>query len=208
VGLLTREGYTIESVRSHVDDPDPDTSPARRGRPLFSRDCPEYSVTTPTGGTLLVLVNHLKSQSWTSGDPDPLRRRQAERVRAIVDERLAAGVGHLAVIGDLNRHPAHESLAPLVGPGAPLVDAFGLDVFDDGGRPGTFQACGETQRLDYLLLSPALAAAVTAGGVFRKGLWGNPKNKSRPKAWACYDEIDTGARSASDHAAVWVDVTL
>ena len=82
---MTGDGYPIASIRSHVDDPDPERPAAR----LFSRDCPVYEVRTPSGATLWVLVNHLKSQSWTSGDPDPLRRRQAPAVRG--DLRGAAG---------------------------------------------------------------------------------------------------------------------
>jgi len=47
-----------------------------------------------------------------------------------------------------------------------------------GPRPGTFEACSLANRLDYILLSPELAALVTAGGINRMGLWGNPKNKT------------------------------
>ena len=47
----------------------------------------------------------------------------------------------------------------------PLVDAYGLGVFDVGPRPGTFEACSLANRPDYVLLSPELAALVTAGGI-------------------------------------------
>jgi hypothetical protein len=45
VGLLTKARYEITRIRSHVDDAD------SRGT-IFSRDCPEYTVTTPNGSTL------------------------------------------------------------------------------------------------------------------------------------------------------------
>jgi hypothetical protein len=38
VGVMTRSGYEITDVRSHVDDTD------AQG-PVFSRDCPEYTIT-------------------------------------------------------------------------------------------------------------------------------------------------------------------
>jgi hypothetical protein len=46
--------------------------------------------------------------------------------------------------------------------------------------------------------------------VFRKGLWGNPKNKNPPKpeVWEIYPEITASQHAASDHAAVWVDLDL
>ncbi|GAA2636092.1 hypothetical protein GCM10010399_81230 [Dactylosporangium fulvum] len=107
-------------------------------------------------------------------------------------------------------------LEALLGAGTPLVDAYGLDAFaglfdpkdQRRERPGTFQSCALANRLDYILLSPELAARVTAGGVFRKGLWGNPENRNPPKHWEVYGEIDAGRHAASDHAAVWIDVDL
>ena len=211
VGLFCVTGIEIDWVRSHVDVPDPAT-----GRRLFSRDCPVYRLLLPSGAELYVLLNHLKSQSFTSGDPDPLRTRQAGEVRAIYDRLRAAGAEHVAVVGDFNKRPDHASLRPLLGPGSPLVDAYALPAFSglydpldrDRERPGSFQSCTIGNRLDYILLSPELAARVTGGGVFRRGLWGTPSNVKRPRLWDAYPEI-TGARhAASDHGAVWVEADL
>ena len=58
VGLMTREGFPIGPMRSHVDDY------AENGEPIFSRDCPEFSVTTPAGNSLIVMVNHFKSKGY------------------------------------------------------------------------------------------------------------------------------------------------
>jgi hypothetical protein len=49
-----------------------------------------------------VLLNHPKSQSFAGGNPDPLRRLQAERVRKIYDDLRAGGSG---------RPTAHERSA-------------------------------------------------------------------------------------------------
>jgi endonuclease/exonuclease/phosphatase family metal-dependent hydrolase len=206
VGLMTGDGYPIASIRSHVDDVDPEVPGAR----LFSRDCPVYEVRTPSGETLWVLVNHLKSQSWTSGDPDPLRRRQAARVAAVYEELLAAGAEHVAVVGDLNKAPPPRftSLEPLFGPESSLVDSATLPGYRSGPRPGTFQSCGERNRLDYILLSPALAERMTGGGIVRRGLWGGARNKNPPRQWDIYPQIHRVEHSASDHALIYVDLDL
>ena len=59
VGLLAKQGYEIDRIRSHIDDRDAE-------RVVFSRDCPEFTVRTPTGQRLVVLVNHFKSKGYGS----------------------------------------------------------------------------------------------------------------------------------------------
>ncbi|MGH9114164.1 MAG: endonuclease/exonuclease/phosphatase family protein [Acidimicrobiales bacterium] len=211
VGILCDPEIEVVSIRSHVDTPDPASTTGRR---LFSRDCPVYRLLLPGGDDVFVLLNHLKSQSFTFGNPDPLRSRQSAEVRNIYDGVRAEGAELVVVMGDLNKGPTtdtppqHPTLEPLLGPGSPLVDAFTLGEFDAGPRPGTFQSCGVRNRLDYILLSEELAARVTAGGVFRKGLWGTPTNVNPPADWDVYPEITAARHAASDHAAVWVDLAL
>jgi endonuclease/exonuclease/phosphatase family metal-dependent hydrolase len=218
VGLLCTAAVEVDWVRSHVDVPDPATP----GKRLFSRDCPLYKLRLPGGADLYLLLNHLKSQSFSSGDPDPLRTRQSTEVRAIYDRLRAGGAEYVAVLGDFNKGPdradpkKHPTLEALLGSGSPLVSAYDLDgfgeLFDpkdtDRERGGSFQSCTLSNRLDYILLSPELAAKVTAGGVFRKGLWGNPGNKQPPKLWTVYPEITAAKHAASDHGAVWIDLDL
>ncbi|ABD12585.1 hypothetical protein ThrDRAFT_04225 [Frankia casuarinae] len=206
VGLLAKPGHTIGSIVSHVDDPDP----ARPDRPLFSRDCPAYELHTPAGNTIWVLPNHLKSQSWTSGNPDPLRRRQAHRVAEIYTALRDAGARYIAVVGDLNKPPppAFPSLEPLLGPDSPLVDAASRAGFDTGPRPGTFQSCTARNRLDYILLSPDLADRMTGGQIVRTGLWGDPDNKHPSAQWVIHPKITRADQAASDHAALYVDLDI
>ena len=77
--LLTRDGFEIASIRSNVDAVDAQGV-------IFSRDCPQYEVHTPSGVVLHVLVNHFKSQSGGGG---PKRKRLATKVRRIVDGLVA-----------------------------------------------------------------------------------------------------------------------
>ena len=210
VGLMTAPDIEIASVRSHVDDPDP-----AGDRPLFSRDAPVFHLVTPSGDDLWVAVSHLKSQSFTGGvNPDPLRTRQSGRLADIYRDLRAEGATNVVVMGDFNKGPTtddpprHPTLEALFADDIDLIDAASLQAFDPGPRPGTFQGCSVRQRLDYILLSPELAVRVTDGGVFRDGLWGNPKNKNPPTAWAVYPEITRSVHAASDHGLIWVDVAL
>jgi endonuclease/exonuclease/phosphatase family metal-dependent hydrolase len=200
VGLITKPGFVIEHIRSNVDLED-------NVGIVFSRDCPQYEVRTPGGNHIHVLVNHFKSQSGGGGDK---RLRQAKAVRAIVDGLVAQGK-HVVVLGDLNEGPRTgttqaANLAPLYSNNSPLVDCWSLANFDDGGRPGSYDSCGLSNRLDYIFLSPSLAPKVHKAGVFRKGLWGGRKTK--PDKWTVYPEMLEAVHQASDHACLWVEVDL
>lgn len=200
VGIMTKAGYPIRSIRSHVDDTDEQGT-------VFSRDCAHYEIETPGGTILNLLVNHFKSQSGGGG---ARRRRQAVAVRRIAGELVDAGK-HVLVAGDLNEgqpaldQPA-ENLRPLFDPDGPLVSCYQLDGFDTGPRPGTFDSCGIRNRLDYLLLSHGLRPAFTGGTVFRTGLWGS--RTTRPEAWHTYPEMTTQVHQASDHAAITITLDL
>lgn len=62
--------------------------------------------------------------------------------------------------------------------------------------------------MDYILVSPQLAALVSAGSINRKGLWGNPKNKKPPRDWEIFPPITAAVHAPSDHAAVWIEFEL
>ncbi|OLF54761.1 endonuclease/exonuclease/phosphatase family protein [Pseudomonas chlororaphis] len=198
VGLMTAEGYPIGQMRSHVDDA------GANGELIFSRDCAQFQIPLPSGKQLLVLVNHLKSKGFGSLAASAQKRQaQAERIKAIYQALVAQGEAYIAVVGDFNDTPDSAPLAPLL-QGTDLKDAFTHAAFDDGGFPGTFDSCKAANKIDYLLLSPALFATVTAGGVWRKGMWPG----SKPKRWDVYPELDKKENAGSDHAAVWVDLNL
>ena len=198
VGLMTSQAHPIGLVRSHVDDRD------AQGKPIFSRDCPEYGVELPGGKTLWVLVNHLKSKGFGKpADNDARRLAQARRVKAIYEARVAQGDDLVAVVGDLNDTPSSQPLQPLLA-NTDLKDAFDHPAFDNGGFPGTYGLCNASNKIDYLLLSPKLWQAVTAGGVQRQGMWPG----SKPVRWQVYPELTAAKHAASDHAALWVDLQL
>ena len=115
-----------------------------------------------------------------------------------------AGIGNIAVCGDFNDTPDSAPLQPLLGAGSDLQDISTHPSFDDGGRPGTFANGTKSNKIDYILLSPALFAKVKAGGIFRKGVWGG-KNGT---LWPIYPEIKSASQAASDHAAIWAEIDV
>jgi endonuclease/exonuclease/phosphatase family metal-dependent hydrolase len=197
VGLMTRAGYEITSIRSHVDDT------VQVGR-IFSRDCPEYVIQTPRGARLVLLVNHLKSKGFGStDDSNKKRKRQANQVKEIYDRLVSSGEQNIVVLGDFNDTPSSAQLRPLL----KQTDLKGISThpfFTDDGRPGTFKNGTKNEKLDYLLLSPTLFGKVIGGGVFRTGVWGG-KNGT---LWPIYSTMTKPIHAASDHAAIYADINI
>lgn len=197
VGLMTKSGVDIGGIVSHVDD-------SVDGRRIFSRDCPEFTVRVGDE-RLLILVNHFKSKGFGSQAASNARRQaQAARVREIYDLRRAEGVKAIAIVGDFNDTPASGPLRPLLGDGSDLRDITEHARFVGDGRAGTFGNGTAANKIDYLLLSPYLFERVTAGGFWRKGVWGGKHGTLFPH----YDEMTSSAHAASDHAAIWADIEL
>jgi hypothetical protein len=204
VGLMTKGGFDIGLMQSHIHDLKPD------GFPVFSRDCPEYAVNTPSGELIWMMPNHFKSK-FGGNDPASIAKRNAQAARtAQIYERLRADdQDNIVVLGDLNDTPDSEPLQPLLN-NTDLQDVTEHDLFDTGefkGREGTgergigtFGLGNDGDKIDYLLLSPALFERVTSAGLFRKGVWPG----SRPPRWTVYPELKKKVHAASDHHVIWV----
>ncbi|MBI4782937.1 MAG: endonuclease/exonuclease/phosphatase family protein [Oscillatoriophycideae cyanobacterium NC_groundwater_1537_Pr4_S-0.65um_50_18] len=202
VGILTKPGFQIESMVSHINDMQ--KGDTQKDEPIFSRDCPEFTIRV---GELrvLVMVNHFKSKGFGSqASSNAKRQLQAQRVREIYDQRRSEGIELIVITGDLNDTPASKPLAPLLADGSDLRDISTHSAFLSDGRPGTYGNGTASQKIDYLLLSPALYARVKGGGVFRKGVWGGKNGTLFPH----YAEMTQAIHAASDHAAIWADIEL
>lgn len=197
VGLLTKAGYPIVRMASHVDDR------STNGKPIFSRDCPEYEILTPAGNTLYVLVNHFKSKGY--GKPSETAARRVEQANRVVEivKTLLKQHAFIAVVGDLNDTPDSGAIAALTRDGL-LKDAWDHPDFDNGGYPGTYGSSNARNKIDYLFLTSELYKKVRAGGVIRKGMWPG----TSPKKWEVYDTVKKPIHAASDHAALWVDLDI
>ena len=199
VGVMTKRGYILNWMKSHVDDKEPGLR-----QHIFSRDCPEFGVYTPSGQTVWVLVNHFKSKGYGRQDTSNAKRlAQATQTARIVARLQSENAPLIAVIGDLNDSPGSEPLGPLLN-GSGLRDISEHPTFQSDGLPGTFGRGGAAEKIDYILLSAALFERVKAGGIWRKGVWGPNKRPS----WEIYPEMTKSEEAASDHAALWADVEV
>ena len=198
VGVMTKRGYRIGLMESHIHDLKDD------GHPIFSRDCPEYSIKTPGGEFVWVIPNHFKSKF--GGDNAASRNKreaQARRTAEIYNELIHEGFENVIVLGDLNDTPDSDPLQPLLAE-TDLKDVSEHPSFDTGefAGKGTYGLGNDNQKIDYLLLSPALFARVSGSGLFRKGAWPG-KN---PVRWTVYDELEDETHVASDHHVIWAEI--
>jgi len=202
---------------------------------VFRRDCLEVEFRVG-GKPLTLFVAHLKSMAGGRNGVNgreasmPLRTAEARAVRRIVERRFSDGEGAWAVCGDLNDY--RERLVVRGG----VLDGFSfapvreetssLDVFLGDGfavdpvmrRPEEdrwtlFHARGPEERhlcqLDYVLLSPELAAAnpdavpdiIRAGQPWRTPF---PPGQDVPR----FPRIGWDGPKASDHCPVVVTLDL
>lgn len=103
---------------------------------------------------------------------------------------------------DLNDYPESGALDPLLR-GTNLRDAMALQQYR-GAFPGTYQRATSKEKIDYLLLSPALRKRVQTVDVCRNGFY-------VPRKWESFENI-TGANKdrfqASDHHCLWADIEI
>jgi endonuclease/exonuclease/phosphatase family metal-dependent hydrolase len=194
VGILSR--FPIVSMRSHIDERLPGGT-----KPVFARDCPEYYVDVGGGKTFVLLANHFSSQGGGTAAAT-WRGQQAARVRDLY-QGLVGTFPNIAVLGDLNAPPEEKpnvSLAPLLSH-TNLQDVMSLPQYSDSTLPGTFHYCNAQDKLDYVLLPPALVANVSAVGVERRGIY-------VAKKWQLFDTVTDATSGASDHGCLWVDLTV
>lgn len=197
VGLMTKKGYNIGIMRSHIHDV------GSNNKTIFSRDCPEYCIETPGGEQIWVLPNHFKSKFGGNDLSSQNRRKeQALRTAEIYKRLIAEGDKNIIVLGDLNDTPESAPLQGLLA-GTDLKDISTHETFDTGefAGKGTFGLGNDSDKIDYLLLSPALFNRVTKCGLFRKGAWPG----KRPR-WTVYDELKEEIHVASDHHVVWCEI--
>ena len=189
VGILSR--YPIALMRSHITD-------VKDGQKVFARDCPEYYVTIGDA-EIAVLPNHFSSKG--SDFRGARRVLQSGRVKEIY-ESIRADHELVVVAGDFNDFPDSGNLDALL-KDTDLTDAMALPEYA-GQYPGTYQRATEKEKIDDLLLSPALKGKVRKVDVERRGFYS-------PKKWTSFANINAQTKDrfqASDHHCVWADIDL
>ncbi len=219
VGLLSKFDFT--AIRTHRFEPK-GAAPTRR---IFARDCLEVELAPAPGKTLRLYINHLTSKlpkkdkktgKITHGEDR--RRGQATRLAGILRDRHGPDLhGNFAVLGDFNAGPREPELQPLLGLGldnvvARLPDASERWTHFYSGAP---KGQRPVEQLDYVLLSPDLAAAnrTALPTVERRGL----PDKAVKKINAAGGVYGAPIRNswtvgkkgeASDHCGVFIRLNL
>lgn len=200
VGLYSK--YPVGGIWTHMFD---GTTRSK----TFSRDCPEFEVILPSGESLYVLCNHLKSKGYgEKAKNDARRKRQAE---AIAD--ILAGYdlrNNLVIIaGDLNDTPESNPLKPIMRK-RNLYDALELQFGNDTSQRWTYHYTSFEQ-IDYLLMSKAMKERFVAAGVERRGIYALKELTSAVAGIPDeteYPTVTSWKNQASDHGAVWADFLL
>lgn len=192
-----------------------------RGRKIFPRDCVEIEVETPFGPFVLFNCHFKSMQPLSRGgdgrlDTQLLRRAEALAVRRIVERRFggaaAARTADWAICGDLNDYHEIDGVAVEGGALAPLLaDGFAVDPAQrlPAQERWTHYFTSEDLyvQLDYLLLSPALAARnpQAAPLIVRKG---QPHRVPRLEGAPRYPRVGWARPKASDHCPVAITVEM
>lgn len=135
-----------------------------------SRGFAEVDIQVNPNYSFTLISGHLKSKRPVgSGDESELRLEEAKLLREVIDQRFATDPAvNLVVLGDFNDTKDSAPLKTIVGRGRrKLVDTRPVERNGDSCQPGNIRNVTWTHyyatedsysRIDYLLLSPGMAA--------------------------------------------------
>lgn len=191
VGLYSK--LEITNIRTNIFD-----GPANSR--TFPRDCLEVEVKTESGDSVFVLVNHLTSKfGWDTAATDQRRKKQANRISQILNERYDLVNQYVIVAGDLNDTPDRPPLQPLLAT-PNLRDVLKLQFPNEPAKRWTYHY-EDNEQIDYLLVSEKLADKFSKSGVWRKGM-AHVDDYSNGEI-SPYNSVTSWRNAASDHGAVW-----
>lgn len=194
VGIYTK--FRIGQVWTNIFDG------TRKSR-TFPRDCLEVQIALNNGEYIYFLINHFTSKA--GGSKTAVRRKkQATRVRQILNNDYDLTKDKVVVAGDFNDTPDSASLSPLLSMND-LHDVLDLEFPNNLAKKWTYHY-KKNEQIDYLLVSTPLANVFQQAGVFRKGmpdLKVNSGGKEKP-----YNSVTSWRDAASDHGAVWADFDI
>lgn len=189
IGIMSQ--FPIVEIRSHVDDKTPTGN-------IFSRDCPEYDIELPGGKRIIILPNHFKSKrSGNDQDSQDRRKLQADTAHKIALSALQRS-SNVLLCGDMNDTPDSAPLASLFKAG--FKDVMSHPDYPTD-RPGTYDSGLAGNKIDYIIMSPALQQAIVTTGIERRGSY-------HPRLWKPFDSVTNKTEEASDHHLVWAKFNI
>jgi endonuclease/exonuclease/phosphatase family metal-dependent hydrolase len=151
-----------------------------------SRGFAEVDIQVSSNYSFTLISGHLKSKRPVgAGDESELRMEEAKLLRELIEQRFAAEPAvNLVVVGDFNDTKDSAPLKTIIGRGRrKLVDTRPAERNGDSCQPGKIRNVTWTHyfatedsysRIDYLLLSPGMAAEWLANETYVLALpdWG------------------------------------
>jgi predicted extracellular nuclease len=191
----------------------------KRDQRIFRRDCLEVNVDIG-GAPLTIFVCHFKSmqaghlRNENAAVTTPIRHAEASAVRRIIEQKFGdkTAAANWMICGDLN-DIAYVDGTPVACPAlAPLLEGgFAVNVIERLPAPERWThyhpETDEHIQLDYILLSPALAAAnpQAVPQVIRRGQpWRVPMLADIPR----YPRVGWDRPKASDHCPVVIEIDI
>jgi len=199
IGILTKEGYRISSIKTHVNDLD------SNGTPLFDMDLQEYEIKTFSGESVNILSAYLTDDLSGVEESNMKRKVQSQKI-AEVYRNLQTSKNLAALMGTLNAPSYSDSISPLIKE-TDLKDitkhkSFEVDLDKGRGsnyfRMGAYKMGVNIRQKDYFMLCTKLFKAVKKSGLCRKGVW----FKKQPQ-WDMLKTIKNENHAASEHPLVW-----
>ncbi len=199
VGLMSK--YPIKNIKTHIFDRETPTSRSC----IFSRDCMEIELKISSHRSLYILCNHLKSKLQSaSSDHNERRKKQAERIKEILNENYDLDTDWVIVAGDFNDTPDSAPLKPLLNM-YKMHDVLELQYKTDMDKRWTYHY-KKHEQIDYILISEALKDKFKSAGVERGGMYEiETLTKANEKRYSIIKEYKD---SASDHAGVWAELDI
>ena len=196
MGIMLKNGYRLQDIKSHAYDK------GDGGVVLFEQDCQEYSITTPSGETMVIILVQFSTMATQ-------RREQAIYVAKMYENLQKQKIQQILICGTLNDVSYSEALSPLLRD-TNLTQATRLNNFRveaEEGKAGSYHRLGgyakgiNIKQKDYVLLSPLLNQRAQSAGLHRKGTW----TDHAPK-WPLYAGLTHKDYAASEHPLLWVDI--
>ncbi|MDF2116677.1 endonuclease/exonuclease/phosphatase family protein [Roseiarcaceae bacterium H3SJ34-1] len=220
VTLRSHAGLTFDFIAdAGLDWPALVAIGEQRDKRVFRRDCLEVDVDLGAR-QLTIFICHFKSmQTGTPQREDPaatrpIRHAEALAVRRIIEQRFAdrTATAHWMICGDLNDIAYADGKAVACPALAPLLEGgFAINAIErlpaEERWTHYHPESDEHVQLDYILLSPALAAANPRAvpEVIRRGQpWRVPGLADVPR----YPRVGWDRPNASDHCPVVIEIDI
>ena len=202
MGIMAKKGFRIFSSRNYAN------KTVESGQFLFDQDFQLYEVGKEKEEKIIILSACLKEQDKPNEEADEFRKRQAEKIAQVYEQKKGEGHEQIIVTGTFNSPSFSDSLSPILR-ATDLQEikkhkSFNVDL-DEGIDAGYFSLGAyrkgvNIKQKDYLLFSPQLFNRLVDSGLNRKGVY-----PSKQDQYKVYGSVTSEQSQASNHPLLWAN---